>query len=985
MMAKNFHFNVHYILIGGLFSFWSLSVDAQCLTSSIVTYVQCEGTNVFLDIDIQEGELFEIQWQVGLSGSELISIEEFFSQDEFILTNEDLTLSSVQEGDYIFQAIPIDSKTCTDTLTINVLINPLPNVSLDITPTEYCSGTPIVVQFIADGDYNVTLGLMGVDPSEIVEISTNEFELSSNSSQNLTINPSFAGISELFITVLEATNTSTSCSATNLDSLTVSILNPQIDFEPLDGSFCSYDTIPLTWSAVPTEIDVVLSSAFSFESQSVFENGQNVLITNVSQNETVGIDALAAIAFGLETCSASASIEIDVIAEPSAALTFPTVICSNDTLFLDDFIQTVYSSNLSYSITENYVFGCQNIGQVTDTICFSSAPQQNGILGIQIDLANGACSTQLEAEIIINALPELNYVFPEISCSGDEYSIVLYSDGIATVNYERVENSAFTSTFPSIGQQIINDAPVNLTSEPVTVLYEVNASNGICAPLSEVVEIIIQPEPLLSVSNFGIFCDSQPIDIAITVVPANTQVSWSRNSADADPSFAEGNGPIFDELNLTSSNALITYDIVYGIPGCADNNYSIFVEVTKGPTGSLADSTVFCPGDIPMLAINSTNAIQWSPSTSVNFDFLQSPIYTGSGNEFVGVTITDQNSCIRVDSTFVILSQIDDLSLTTPTAICANEALIIQSSENLEAYLIEILPEFNFDVDETTITIAQPFSTGTFSINISDEFGCSSEIEQSITVLEISTPSLAGPIELCQNASNVSYTLSNLLLDPSWGISGGEIIASNGYGAIVSWTDQQGSLTFSGLNGQGCAVSGNALIQFTEETSLPVEQILASSENLIEINPAYQQYVWGRLNLETLADEVLITNQPYLLQNSFNFEEFNYWCEYGNGECTTRAYLNNIQLGVQNKPTPTNQFIVYPNPAESKLIIDWSGVSSIELATYEIYSMKGDLIMTGQICNNCQLDVEQLSPALYNIIFFELTNGFLGSTRFAKM
>lgn len=985
MTAKSFHLKVHCILIGSLFSFWNLNINAQCLTSSSASYVQCEGTNVFLDIDIQEGEILDIQWQVGLSGSELISIEEFFSQDEFILNNEDLTLQSIQEGDYIFQVIPIDSKTCTDTLSISVLINPLPNVSLDITPTEYCSGTPVAVQFIADGDYSLTLGLTGIDPTEIVEISSDEFELSSISSQNLTINPSLAGISEMFIIILDATNTATNCIATNLDSLSVSILNPQIDFEPLDGSFCSYDTIPLTWSATPAEIDVILSSLFSFESQTAFENGQNVLLTNVSQNETVEIEALAAMTVGLETCSASASIHIDVIAEPSASVTLPGIICSNDTLLLNDFIQTTFSSNLSYSITEDYIFGCQNIGQATDTICFSSAPQQDGILGIEIELENGACFSQLEAEIIINAQPELNFVFPESSCSEDQYSIVLYSDGTATVNYERIENSDFTSTFPSVGQQILNDAPVNLTSEPVTVLYEVTASNGICAPLNEVVEIVIQPEPLLSVSNFGIFCDSQPIDIAITVVPANTQVSWSRNSADADPSFAEGNGSIFDELNLTSSNALITYDIVYGIPGCAENNYSILVEVTKGPTGSLADSIVFCPSDIPMLAINSSNSIQWSPSTSVNFDFLQNPIYIGTGNEFVSVTITDQNSCVRVDSTFVILSQIDDLSLTTPTAICANEALIIQSSENLEAYLIEILPELNFDVNETSITIAQPISTGTFSINISDEFGCSSEIDESVTVFEISTPSLAGPIELCQNASNVSYTLSSFLLDPSWGISGGEIIASNGYGAIVSWTDQQGSLSFSGLNGQGCAVSGDALIQFTEETSLPIEQIVASSENLLEINPAYQQYVWGRLNLETLADEVLISNQPYLLQNSFNFEEFNYWCEYGNGECTTRAYLNNIQLGVQNKPTSTNQFIVYPNPTESKLMFDWSGGSSIELATYEIYTMKGDLIMTGQICNNCQLDVEQLSTALYNIIFFDLTYGFIGSTRFAKM
>ena len=203
-----------------------------------------------------------------------------------------------------------------------------------------------------------------------------------------------------------------------------------------------------------------------------------------------------------------------------------------------------------------------------------------------------------------------------------------------------------------------------------------------------------------------------------------------------------------------------TYNvIVSNATGCSTASTSVTVSLLPAPTANITAGgpVTFCQGGSVNLTASSNSSYQWSNSA-----ISQTINVTTSGTYFV--TVTDANGCTATSgNTVVTVNPLPNASITAggPTTFCTGDS--VQLCANTSS-------SYMWSNNATTQCIYATQS-GSFTVQVTDANGCTSNASPSMTVSVGSSPaptiSANGPVNICQG-DNVVLTCNTTANSYSW-------------------------------------------------------------------------------------------------------------------------------------------------------------------------------------------------------------------------
>jgi len=331
---------------------------------------------------------------------------------------------------------------------------------------------------------------------------------------------------------------------------------------------------------------------------------------------------------------------------------------------------------------------------------------------------------------------------------------------------------------------------------PYTI--EVEGICYICDPENVLVEIDDEPTNSQVNEHFVSYCFGAPAiqlkasgNSSITFMDFMIDCSFSRWVTDLND--LDGSTVTTSEMTLVQPAVTTTY---YALIECGDNNEvicfdAVTVEVPTPPVTPVIETggaIAFCQGgNVALTATTPTvGTIQWSTGETGNsITVSDSGVYTA--------TIIDDNGCGATSDGVTI----DVFPLpTTPTIdadgaleFCTGDAVVLTANSATGS-------SFLWSTGETTSSITVNAS-GIFSVAVTDNNGCTSDVSEEVQVTVFDTPPTptiiaSGPLVFCEGGSVVLTSSSSSDNIWSTGETTPNITVTTG-GNYTVYTDDGGS------------------------------------------------------------------------------------------------------------------------------------------------------------------------------------------------
>lgn len=679
------------------------------------------------------------------------------------LQNPTIT-SALTSNAGVYTLTVTNSNGCTNTITTNVIVNPLPAVT--VTQPIACVNQTIFLS--ANGGATYAWSGPGGFSSTL---------------QNPSIpnaNLSMAGAYNVLVT------SAAGCTASAVSNVTVITLpNPQF----LNNTPCVGATLTFTGSG---------GGSYNWTGPNGFTSGiQNPTIPNVS----MAANGTYSLIVTIGTCSnvISNAVIVNPLPVPTASNNSP--VCANTSLNLNGGGGTSYSwsgpngytstnqnpvialaqsSNTGvYSLTVTNANGCTNtittnatvnpLPVVTvnnSTVCVNqtinltsnggatyawsgpgySSTQQNPVItnaaqnmsgGYTVTATSVAgCTMTNVSNVLVLALPT-----PSITANTPCAGSTLFLGGTGGTNYNWTGPNGFSST--------AQNPTISNVSMAANGTYSLLVSVGICTNNTSA-QVTVNPLPTPAITGNAAVCFNQP-----TTFNASGGVSYTW----AGPNGFTGSGP---SITISSANNLNTglYVVTATDANNCSNTASAPLTVNPLPIIAAVGSTV-CANQNITLSSSGGNTFLWNgPSgfTSGN----QFPVISNASLAMAGdysVTVTDVNGCTSTSITNVKVNPIPTPTATSNSPICANQTITLSSGASTGVSYIWTGPGgFNANAQNLQIKPASVSQSGSYVVTVSDNIGCAASVTVNMVVNPlpvgvISSDKKEGCVPLC-----VSFT-----------------------------------------------------------------------------------------------------------------------------------------------------------------------------------------------------------------------------------
>ena len=607
-------------------------------------------------------------------------------------------------GSYTY-SVPGSGSCLPDIAVVVVVENTLPIVAVNsgtlcsgntftLTPSgalsyTYSSGINLISPIVSSS-YTVTgINLNGCTNTAISSVSVipkpniiaNNGAVCPNSTY--TINPtgavsySFSSVSPIVSPTITTNYTITGTSivgCTNTAICTVSI-NPTPTLTVNSGAICSGNS----FTFIPTG-----ASTYTYSS------GSSIVSPTVTSTYTViGSSALG--------CTNTAVRTISVNPLPIISVNSPTL-CSGFTTTLIPTGASTYSWStgvsspsiaVSPTLTTNYTVTGTSLG----------------------------CSTSTIANVAVSSSPTLSVNNATI-CAGQTATLIASGALLYAWSTGALSNS-------------ITVSPLSTTT------YTVIGTNAIGCTKTNVVTVVVNPMPIVSV-NSPTICAGQTA--TLTAIGASTY-SWNT-------------GSLLNPILVSPSSSTV-YSVTGTSLGCSTTTV-VTVVVNPLPVMSVNSSTI-CIGQTTTLTASGANSYLWNTG-SVSNPFITSPLISTTYT-VIGSTL----GCTQLAISTVIVNPLPILSANS-ASICSGQSSLL-SATGANTYTWS--PGINLNTTTGSFVSANPSTSITYTILGTSISGCVNSTTSSLFVL--ATPSLiavANPSAVCAGTS-IDLTASGAL-NYSW-------------------------------------------------------------------------------------------------------------------------------------------------------------------------------------------------------------------------
>jgi len=348
-------------------------------------------------------------------------------------------------------------------------------------------------------------------------------------------------------------------------------------------------------------------------------------------------------------CTSTASVNVIVEPVPTVSASSNSPVCEgNDiNLFVTGGVSWEWTGSASFtSVNQNPVI----------------SPATAANAGIYTVIASSAagCSATTTVDITVNAAPTATASSNSPVC--ENKSIVLQGGGGSTYNWSGPDSFSSADQNPSISIAVAANAGT----------YSVTVTNDLGCTSVATVDVVVNTEPVISVSSNSPVCEGGNINLTVT-----GGVSWNWSGPD---SFTSTNqNPVISAVSSVNAG---TYSvIVYSAEGCSATGTT---DVTMGgglvvtPT---ATSPV-CEGDTLFLSVSGGITYNWTGPhtwTSTISDPQIISVTTGTGGTYY-VTVSDASGCTGTGSVDVVVNPLPSGTVSNNGPLCEGETLLLAAS-----------------------------------------------------------------------------------------------------------------------------------------------------------------------------------------------------------------------------------------------------------------------------------------------------------------
>ncbi len=229
--------------------------------------------------------------------------------------------------------------------------------------------------------------------------------------------------------------------------------------------------------------------------------------------------------------------------------------------------------------------------------------------------------------------------------------------------------------------------------------------------------------------------------------------SWSPAGSLSDASIAN---PVASPAVTTTYTVTVTSS-----HGCSSTD-DVTVTVEPAPVADAGTDTVIgaCAGQsVTLDATASTGnglSYSWSPAAGLNDNAIANPVATPASTTTYTLTITDDNGCTSTDQVTVTVDNapVADAGSNDTIGSCAGQSATLNATASTGTNLsYSWSPAASLNDASIADPVATPGSTTTYTLTITDDYGCSSTDQVTVTVDPAPVADAGSDIDICAGGS----------------------------------------------------------------------------------------------------------------------------------------------------------------------------------------------------------------------------------------
>lgn len=654
----------------------------------------------------------------------------------------------------VYTVTGTDVNGCTNTSTVNIVVNPLPIVSYTLLPNDtVCSGTNVILSGTGATTYTWTGGITnGVSFSALtsntyVVTGTNATGCSNTATANITVNP---------VPIISVTPGGSYCltdtvmlSAAGADSylwMPGSFTGSSISVAPLSTTTYTVTGTILATGCTNTATTTITVNPIPVVSYNLLPNdtvcfGTSVTFSGTGANTYTwsggifdGVSFIPAVSgiytvtgTDLNGCSNTATANLVVNPQPIVTYT----ILPNDTICLGSPITISGVGANTYSWTGGIINGV------------SFAPTVTGTYTVTGTDVNG-CTNTATANLVVNTPPSVGYsISPsDTICNGS--SITLSGTGAATYSWTGGISNGISFVPAASGSYTVTGTDLNGCTNAAIATVTLSSSPSVG----------INAIPGTSIC----------IGSSVTLMGTGaTSYTWNNGVMD---------GIAFTPLTTNTYTVIGTNAI-----GCSDS-MSITINVNPIPSVgfTITPNDTICSGSPVILTGTGAGSFNWTGGVAdgVSFNPTLSNLYT--------VTITDANGCTNSSTANIFVYGSPLVNATSNSPVCFGSTIQLSATGG-NTYSWIGPSSYNSSLQNNSIPFASLLNSGNYIVTVFDSVGCSNSDTTFVDVIVppsgLITPApsvdmcLGDSVILSSSVGSMSYlwdtgdTTSSIVVSPA--------------------------------------------------------------------------------------------------------------------------------------------------------------------------------------------------------------------------
>lgn len=578
-----------------------------------------------------------------------------------------------------------------------------------------------------------------------------------------------------------------------MDTLAIEVLeSPEVTINPNPAGFCESETSLLLTATGSGGSGS--NYTFSWDTPTGTATGTTYNATSAGQYTVIVTDA--------NGCTGMEEILVEVYPTPAVIILDPGPICQNTDLVVIQAAPSggTFSGSIITSAGEIYP-GSVPAGTYTINYVYSD---ENNCLGAS------------SMDITIIPAPEAIASNNGPLCANE--SILLFGDsnnGGSSVSYSWTGPNGYTSNVQNPTDATIGGA----------YILQVSENGCLSDPVSTIVEIGTTPDA--TASNAGPYCNGQTILLFGSTNANGNVITYNWSGPD---------GYTSSEQNPADASSDGVYSLIIIVDGCPSQIAMTEVVFSAPPEAFANNNGPFCEGDNIVLfgSTGSTgNVIEynWTGPNGYTSNVQNPSDIVESGIYELMVSVDGCNS--DPDLTEVFINSSPQPAITGQTTFCTGNSTTIDAGPGFNDY------EWNIGSTNQTLEVSD---SGTYSVTVTDNNGCTGENSIELTELASLTPEINGFLEFCEGSSttlDVGPDFSSYEWTTGDTLPFIDIVNGGNYGVIV--TDEEGC---SGSTNVNVIAHSNPNIEIGGSTSFCI-----GGSTILDVGDGYTSYAWDNDSL----------------------------------------------------------------------------------------------------------------------------------------